>query len=80
MRDHDWVGVDIYHAAVRVDRLGDLVGVLVCGQAAAEVEELRDALPGQPLDRSGEEKPALPGETGEPGADRDQPLGFDTVG
>ena len=62
MRDHDRVGVDVHHAAGGADRLRDLMRVLPAGQPAAQVQELRDALRRQPLDGSGQEQPALPGE------------------
>ena len=53
MDQHDRVGVDVHHTAVGVYRLGDLMGVLPGGQAAAEIQVLRDALFRQPLDGSG---------------------------
>ena len=61
VRDHHWVPVDVGHPAVRVSGLGDLVGVLRGGQPAADVDELPDALPGQPGDGGGQEQPVLPG-------------------
>ena len=67
MRDDDRVGVDVHHTAAGADRLRDLMRVLPGGQPAAQVQELRDAFRRQPLDGSGQEQPALPGEEREPG-------------
>jgi len=61
VRDHHRVPVDVGHPAVRVSGLGELVGVLRGGQPAADVDELPDALPGQPGDGAGQEQPVLPG-------------------
>ena len=61
VRDHHRILVDIGHPAVRVSGPGELVGVLRGGQPAAGVDELPDALPGQPGDGAGQEHPVLPG-------------------
>jgi len=55
------VVVDVDDLGFRRDRLGYLVGVLVGGQAGADVEELPDpGLAGQVLDRAAQERPVGP--------------------
>ena len=61
MYQHQWVVIDIDDAAVRRDGLGDLMSVLGCGQAGADVEELADAaLGGQEPYGPGKERPVGP--------------------
>ena len=55
------VVVDVDNLGFRRDRLGYLVGVLVGGQAGADVEELPDpGLADQVLDRAAQERPVGP--------------------
>ena len=61
VRDHHRALVDVGHPAVRVSGPGELVGVVRGGQPAADVDELPDALPGEPGDGAGQEQPVLPG-------------------
>ena len=56
--EHDRVVVDVDDPAPRRDRLGDLVGIALGGQAGPDVEELAQAgLLGQEPDRPAQERP-----------------------
>jgi hypothetical protein len=85
VQQHHRVVVHVDHAAVRRDRLRDLVHVLHGRQAGAEVEELPDAgLGGQETDHPGQKRPARPGRLHRLGEDlvglfRGPPVGLEVV-
>jgi hypothetical protein len=62
MGDHDRIVVHVHDLRVRGDLAGDLVHAGRGGQAAAQVEKLRYALPGEEAHRPAEEAAVRQGE------------------
>jgi phosphoglucomutase len=75
MRDHYRVVIDVGDRGLRVGRLCCFVGVRGGRQPGAQVDELTDALPGQPGDGPPHEAPALRDGLGDRGIDRQQLFG-----
>src|SRR5690606_28051885 len=70
---HDRVDVDVHDPGVRLELLGDLVHVVLCGHAAAHVDELADSgLARQVAHRAVEEEAVLPRDVEHFGRDLDQ--------
>jgi hypothetical protein len=61
MGGHDGIDVHVDHARIRVDTVGDLVGVGHARKAGAKVQELADALPEQVVHHPLEQMAALNG-------------------
>jgi hypothetical protein len=81
VREHQRVVVDVDHAGLRRDGLGDLVRVGRGGQPGADVEELADpGRIGQVVHAAAEERPVGPGGLPDPGEGLDRLLARHPVG